>query len=116
MSKHDEEYFYKEGCFIEEWLNDVSHAEMSIAHVRVEPEQTTQLHALKNTTERYIMLEGSARVTVGDDEWHVAAKDVVTIQPGIAQRIQNLQKSDLVFLAICNPRFEVANYIDLENP
>lgn len=113
MSTHHEEYFYKEGCYVEEWLNNQDHSAMSIARVRVEPKQSTQLHALKNTVERYVILEGSARVTVGDKEWHVAAKDVVVIDAETPQRIQNLQKSDLVFLAICTPRFEVGNYTDL---
>lgn len=113
MSTHHEEYFYKEGCYIEEWSNNENQPAMSIAQVRVEPGQATQLHALKDTTERYVILEGSARVTVGDREWHVTAKDVVTIDANVAQRIHNLEQADLIFLAICSPRFEIENYIDM---
>lgn len=113
MSKHHEEYFYKEGCYIEEWMNDAENPEMSVAQVRVEAGQQTQLHSLRNTVERYVILEGSARVSVGEDEWHVTAKDVVTIAADVPQCIKNLEQSDLVFLAICSPRFELDNYIDL---
>ena len=113
MTKHLEEYFFKEGCYIEEWMNDASQPDCSVARVRVEPNVTTRLHSLADTTERYVILEGSARVTVGENQWHVTAKDVVTIPAGEAQCIQNLEQKDLIFLAVCNPRFEEKNYTDL---
>jgi mannose-6-phosphate isomerase-like protein (cupin superfamily) len=113
MTKHLEEYFFKEGCYIEEWLNDPSEEDCSVARVRVEPKVTTRLHKLADTTERYIILQGTARVTVGEKQWHVTAKDVVTIPPNVPQCIQNLEKTDLVFLAVCSPRFINKNYTDL---
>lgn len=113
MNKHLEEYYFKEGCFIEEWSNDEQHPDCSIAQARVEAGVTTNLHKLKNTTERYIVLQGSGRVTVGEKQWHVTAKDVVVIPADTPQSIQNLEQNDLVFLAVCHPRFEPENYIDL---
>lgn len=113
MTKHLEEYFYKEGCYIEEWLNEGKHPELSIARLRVEPGGKTLLHALNNTTERYVILEGSARVTIGEHEKHITEKDVVVIAPNESQCIQNLEQTDLIFLAICTPRFELKNYVDL---
>lgn len=115
MNNHVEEYFFKEGCFIEEWLNSENDAELSVAQVRVEPGVTTHLHSLTETVERYVILHGSARVMVGEEQWHVTAKDVVTIPAGTPQRIQNLEQTDLVFLAICTPRFQPENYHDLSN-
>ena len=46
----------------------------------------------------------------------VAAGDVVLIPPLCRQRITNVGKHDLAFLAICTPRFEQRNYEDVENP
>jgi mannose-6-phosphate isomerase-like protein (cupin superfamily) len=109
-----EEYYFKEGCFIEEWHNTHQDHDCSIARVRVEGGNSTKLHALKTTTERYIMLSGSAMVTVGDKSWPVGEGDVVVIQPEEAQKIRNLLDRDLVFLAICTPRFTVSNYIECE--
>lgn len=113
MNTHTEEYFYREGCFIEEWSNTEEDTACSIAHVRVEPKVKTHLHALRGTVERYVILQGSARVTVGERQWHVAAKDVVIIPANTPQCIENLAQTDLCFLAICTPRFELGNYADL---
>jgi len=104
------EYYFKEGCFIEEWHNQESDKDCSVARVRVEPFKLTKLHALKNTTERYVMLEGRAKVTVGSESWEVGVGDVVVIPSDQAQRIENLLDHDLIFLAICTPRFELQNY------
>ena len=53
------EYFFREGCFIQEWLNSDSQQDMSIARVRVEAGRETRLHMLQSITERYVMIEGS---------------------------------------------------------
>lgn len=108
------EYFFKEGCFIEEWHNSADDEHCSIARVRVEPRLTTKLHALKDTVERYVLLDGSAEVTVGDKAWNVGPADVVTIEADTPQKISNLGDTDLIFLAICSPRFVPENYIELE--
>lgn len=83
---------------------------MSIARVRVEAGQTTKPHFLENTMERYVILSGDARVTVDGSDWTVNEGDVVVIEPGFNQKIENLTAQDLVFLAICTPRFEEKNY------
>ena len=44
----------------------------------------------------------------------VAAGDVVVIPPDTRQRITNSSSVDLVFLAICSPRFTEAAYVDDE--
>lgn len=109
-----QEYFFKEGCFIEEWHNSSCDEDCSVARVRVEGDKQTKLHELKNTTERYIILEGSADVTVANETWFVTTGDVVVIPAGVAQKIRNLEKSDLLFLAVCSPRFQEENYIELK--
>ena len=45
----------------------------------------------------------------------VKSGDTVIIAPGDKQRITNTGADDLVFLAICSPRFREGNYIDLED-
>ena len=112
MSK---EYFFKEGCYIEEWQNSADDPSMSIARVRVLAKTQTKNHALSNTTERYVILSGHGHVTVGEKSWSVKKGDVVTIQPDEAQRIHNSGNEDLVFLAICTPRFVEQNYYELES-
>ena len=108
------EFYFKEGCYIEEWLNDVDHSDMSVARVRVAPYSVTKLHAMNNTTERYVMLSGKGLVTVAGKSWDVQGKDVVIIEPGQAQKIANQTDQDLIFLALCTPRFEDKNYFEIE--
>ena len=107
------EYFFKEGCFIEEWHNSSADDEMSVARVRVEVDKTTKPHLLRNTKERYVLLDGTAQVTVGSKTWMVEQGDIVEIPPNVVQKIQNVGSSDLVFLAICTPRFEEQNYQEI---
>lgn len=113
MRKHHE-YYFKEGCYIEEWLNTPEHEALSVARVRVEAHNQTRLHSLSNITERYVILSGQALVTVADKSWSVSEGDVVIIEPGQAQKINNKTSSNLIFLAICSPRFQTDCYQDLE--
>lgn len=114
-TKKSQEYFFKEGCFIEEWHNSADDEAMSIAKVRVLAQSVTKLHSLTNTTERYIILDGHGEVTVADKSWLVKKGDVVVIEPGHVQNIHNVGATDLLFLAICTPRFKLENYHQLED-
>ena len=109
------EYFFVEGCYINELANSAQDPLISIARARVARNTTTHWHQLSATTERYVILEGQGAVEIGDlSPQTVSPGDVVTIPPDTRQRIANTGQSDLVFLAICTPRFETANYIDLD--
>ncbi|MEE4177919.1 MAG: cupin domain-containing protein [Bacteroides sp.] len=114
QNKSDSEYYFEERCFITEWLNSPSDEEVSVAKARVEPGVTTRLHRLKDVTERYIILKGKGLVEVGElPPTKVGSGDVVLIPPGIPQRITNIADSDLIFLAVCTPRFTKDAYEDI---
>ena len=109
------EFYTDEGCYITEIHNTAADDSCSIARARVEPGVTTRLHKLQDTIERYVILEGTARVMVGDAApVEVQALDVVNISAGTEQSISNTGKGDLIFLCICTPRFRQRNYIDLD--
>jgi mannose-6-phosphate isomerase-like protein (cupin superfamily) len=111
----EREYFFREGCFITELSNGGHDPAVSLARARVEPGRTTAWHALRGTTERYVILAGQGLVEVGDlPPRQVAPFDVVLIPPGCRQRIANTGPDDLVFLAVCSPRFTPEAYIHLE--
>jgi mannose-6-phosphate isomerase-like protein (cupin superfamily) len=111
------EYPTSEGCDILELSNAPDDEEVSIARARVAPGITTRWHRLKGTTERYVILEGRGRVEAGDlPPQEVAAGEVVLIPPLCRQRITNVGEGDLIFLAICTPRFVRECYEDLEKP
>ena len=112
--KHDEsnEYFFEEGCHILELSNDPGDPEISIASARLAPGETTLWHFLKDTSERYVILQWQGLVEVGElDPETVNAGDITRIPAGCPQRIANTGDADLVFLAICSPRFQRENYV-----
>ena len=110
------EVFIEEGCYILELSNDDSDPALSIARARVLPGATTRWHRVRDTVERYVILDGMGRVEIGDyPPQEVQAGDVVMIPPSVRQRIANVGDGDLVFLAICSPRFTPEAYEGLED-
>ena len=109
------EFYIDEGCYITELSNTADDAGLSIARARVKPGATTRWHRLIATAERYIILEGTGLVEVGESlQETVGEGDVVLIPAMSKQRITNNGIGDLVFLAICTPRFEHGVYEDCE--
>lgn len=112
----DAEYHTDELCHINELSNSADDPELSIARARVAPGVVTRWHRLIGTTERYVITEGQGRVEVGDlAPQDVAPGDVVIIPPMCPQRIANTGSGDLVFLALCTPRFMPEAYEDIEH-
>ena len=110
-SNEADEFETAERCSILEVSNNPDDPEVSIARARVKPGVTTEWHQLKNTTERYLILSGRGRVEVGTLEaTDVSAGDVVCIPADTPQRITNTSETDLLFYAICSPRFQPECY------
>lgn len=106
------EYYFEENCFITELLNAADDPVVSVARVRVLPGEITGWHWLNGITERYLILGGTGFAQVGNDaEVEVGEGDTVCIPPGIGQRIRNSGTGDLIFLAVCTPRFEPEKYM-----
>jgi mannose-6-phosphate isomerase-like protein (cupin superfamily) len=115
LSMAKEEFYISEGCFITEWANTPDDPAVSVARARVPPGVTTRWHRLRGTTERYVILEGRGRAYVGEAEPRdIVPGDVVRIPPACRQRIANTGERDLIFLAICTPRFVQDAYEELE--
>jgi mannose-6-phosphate isomerase-like protein (cupin superfamily) len=65
--------------------------------------------------ERYVIVEGRGSVTVGGSlPEEVGPGDVVIIPSMSPQKIENVGPTDLIFLAICSPRFRHEAYEDIE--
>jgi len=111
-----DEFFIEEGCFILEMWNTPEDGEVSIARARVSPGVTTVLHRLKGSVERYVIMEGTGLVEVGDlPPTEVGPGDVVIIPRSTPQRITNTGGKDLLFLCICTPRFVPEEYETMAN-
>ena len=109
------EFSTAERCFITELMNDNSSPEISIARARVEPGVTTAWHTLNGVAERYLIVAGQGRMEMeGVEAVDVSASDTVCIPAGTPQRITNTGNEDLIFFAVCTPRFTPECYIGLE--
>ncbi|HSQ06871.1 MAG TPA: cupin domain-containing protein [Chromatiaceae bacterium] len=110
-----QEYPIAELCRILEVWNRPEDPALSVAQARVAPGVTTRLHRLTGTIERYLILAGRGRVEIGDLAPEVVGPgDLVHIPAGCPQRITNSGDTDLIFLALCTPRFTQAVYEDLD--
>ena len=106
------EFQTEENCFILEVANDADDPDVSIARARVLPGNTTEWHRLVDIDERYIIVSGSGRVEIGDlTPASVSAGDVVRIPANTPQRITNVGREDLIFYAVCSPRFVQSAYV-----
>ena len=111
------EYDTEERCFILEMSNSPADEALSIARARVEPGVTTAWHRVADTVERYVILDGKGRVEVeGLEPEVVGPGDVVIIPANAEQRSANTGTKDLVFLALCTPRFRQSRYQHTEAP
>jgi mannose-6-phosphate isomerase-like protein (cupin superfamily) len=110
-----DERLIAEGCYVAELSNDERDPALSIARARVPAGVRTRWHRLNGLAERYVILEGAGWVEVGDlPGQRVGPGDVVLIPPACRQRIANVGRSDLVFLALCTPRFRPEAYEDVD--
>lgn len=111
----EREYFTAELCHITELANTPADAGLSVALARVEPGVTTRWHRLHGTTERYVIVAGHGVVELdGLAPCTVGPHDVVVIPPGCRQRVRNVGATDLLFHALCTPRFQPSVYEDAE--
>jgi mannose-6-phosphate isomerase-like protein (cupin superfamily) len=111
----DAEFYTAEHCHINELHNRASDTDCSIARARVAPGETTRLHCVRDTVERYVTLAGEGEVRIAQQApVRVNPLDVITIPAGAPQRIANTGAGELVFLCVCTPRFREENYLDLE--
>lgn len=113
--QNNQEFYTEEGCYITELSNSNSDPELSIAQARVRPGVTTRWHCLQGITERYCITQGEGMVEIGElQPQPVHSGDVVIIPPLCRQRIRNTGDIDLIFLAICTPRFSPSAYLQLD--
>ena len=108
------ECFTAELCHITELSNSPADEGLSVALARVEPGVTTRWHRLHGIAERYVILAGHGVMELGElPPQPVVPGDVVVIPAGCRQRITNDGECDLLFHALCTPRFRPEAYEDV---
>ena len=110
-----DEFWTEERCFITELMNSAEVPDVSLALARVEPGVRTQLHALQNVEEIYIVRAGVGQIEIDGIERRLAAGDRAVVPRSAAQRITNAGDIDLEFYCLCRPRFQPDCYVNLED-
>lgn len=80
----------------------------SLAHATLPAGQTSDPHSLK-TSEVYYILSGQGEMHIDDETQRVGSGDAVYIPPGAKQYIYSCGEGPLVFLAIVDPAWQVAD-------
>lgn len=87
----------------------------SLAEARVAPGQATQPHYHPQTEEIYYILQGQARMWIGQEYRDVGIGDAIAIPPGTAHQITNTGERTLLFLCCCAPGYEHDDTVLLES-
>jgi mannose-6-phosphate isomerase-like protein (cupin superfamily) len=100
-------YRTKDGSLIRELMHPDRHGSrlQSLAEATLAPGATTALHRHRATEELYHILEGTARMTLGEERFDVRAGDTVCIAPGTAHCIANTGSTTLRLLCCCAPAY-----------
>ncbi|MBW3600302.1 MAG: cupin domain-containing protein [Planctomycetes bacterium] len=78
----------------------------SLAEARLPPGAATTPHHHPRTEEIYYILEGTARMRIGEEERTVRPGDAIAIPPGQVHQIRNTGATVLKFLCCCAPGYE----------
>ena len=103
-----EAYLTKDGSEIRELMHPAVHgnANQSLAEARVPAGGRTRLHYHRRSEELYHVTEGSGRMTLGEEQFAVAAGDTVLIPPGVAHCVEADAATPLRLLCCCSPAYE----------
>jgi mannose-6-phosphate isomerase-like protein (cupin superfamily) len=78
----------------------------SLAEARLPVGAQTTAHYHQQTEEIYFLLDGVARMQIGDEFRDVRAGDAIAIPAGEVHQITNTGSIELRFLCICVPPYE----------
>ena len=95
---------------LESW-NSPADDDLSIARARLAPGQSTEVHSLMRTAERYLVVQGTGEASVGSlPRLRLEPGDVVYVPAGVPQQVTNTGEGDLVFYCLCTPPFDGRDY------
>jgi len=89
-------------------------AQHSVALITLAEGKASRKHYHPQAEESCIILDGSARVTVGEESAELHAGDCVVIPPQQVHQIANIGTAALRFLAICVPPWKPDDSVYLD--
>lgn len=100
-------YVTKDGSLIRELLHPAVHGNsgLSLAEAIVAPGAATVLHRHHRAEEIYYVLTGTGCMTLGAEQFSLAAGDTVCIPPGQPHQVENTGSVPLRILCCCAPAY-----------
>ena len=104
-------YVTKDGSLIRELLHPDRHGgkNLSLAEAEIAPGAATSLHRHPQAEEIYHVLAGTGSMTLGDEQFPLAAGDTVLIRSGLPHRVANTGNEPLRILCCCAPPYACAD-------
>jgi len=105
-----------EGTKIKQYFhphNTLNGINYSIAQFTLEPKKKSKLHKM-SSSEIYYILEGSGKLKINDDTYHLEKDDSAYVPPNSKQFIENTGSKNLRFLCIVEPAWKADDEILLE--
>ncbi len=105
-----------EGTKIKQYFhphNTLNGINYSIAQFTLEPRKKSKLHKM-SSSEIYYILEGSGKLKINEDTYHLEKDDSVYVPPNSRQFIENTGSINLRFLCIVEPAWKADDEILLE--
>jgi mannose-6-phosphate isomerase-like protein (cupin superfamily) len=84
---------------------------LAVTWVDVPPGARQMLH-WHEPEQVYIIVEGTGRMCVGEEEEDVVAGDLIYIPPNVVHAIENRSAEMLGYLSAATPAFDIAVYYD----
>jgi len=100
-------YITRDGSSIRELMHPAvqGNAKQSLAEASVPAGGATLLHCHSESEELYHVIEGSGQMTLGDEEFSIAAGDTILIPPGTPHCLRNTGDQPLRLLCCCSPPY-----------
>ena len=86
----------------------------SVAIATLAVGKASLMHYHPVAEESYYILNGHAKMVLGEEEAELEPGQIVLIPPGINHKIYNTGKETLEFLVVCVPAWEPGNTVFLE--
>jgi len=100
-------FITKDGSQIRELMHPLQQGNraQSFAEAIVAPGAKTLLHRHRVSEEIYHITQGTGRMTLGDQQFDVAAGDTICIPPDTAHCIECVGELALKMLCVCSPAY-----------
>ena len=73
---------------------------IQVKRIEIKPAMRFSLQKHSKRTEKWVVIQGEGRVTVGSKEWGVRSGDLVEVPLGEVHRMHNTGKGPLVFIEV----------------